>query len=61
MTAQRSAERSGAVLEGVSPIDQGLVLRRADHLCRRAEPHADVVPCPTHLHEAQRQLFGSAA
>lgn len=61
MTAQRSAERSDSVVEGVGPADQRLILRRAEHLCRRAEPHADVVPCPTHLHEAQRQLFGPAA
>jgi hypothetical protein len=34
------------------------VLRRATHLCLRAEPHTGQSPCPTHLSEAHRQLFG---
>ena len=33
------------------------VARRATQLCLRAEPHTDHVPCPTHVSEANRQLF----
>jgi hypothetical protein len=55
---QSLPERSGSVVEGCSPTDHRPILRRAEHLCRRAEPHADVIPCQTHLHEAQRQLLG---
>ncbi|HEX2048889.1 MAG TPA: hypothetical protein VHF27_14080 [Acidimicrobiales bacterium] len=34
------------------------VVRRATQLCLRAEPHAGQSPCPAHLSEANRQLFG---
>jgi len=58
MTAQRSDEAM-ANLDEVSPGDQRSVVRRADQLCRRAEPHTHSAPCPVHVHEAQRQLFGA--
>lgn len=34
------------------------VQRRANQLCRGAEPHADEIPCSRHVQEAQRQLVG---
>lgn len=37
----------------VSAMDQR---RRAFQLCLGAEPHATVVPCEGHLHQALRQL-----
>lgn len=46
-----------------SEIDAGArqeVVRRASQLCLRAEPHTDESPCPAHLSEASRQLFGLA-
>jgi hypothetical protein len=58
MTAQRSdvvGERA------VSDVEEALshqVLRRATHLCLRAEPHTDEAPCAAHLSEAHRQLLG---
>ena len=57
MTAQGSDEAM-AVFGNVSRGDQLSVARRANQLCRRAEPHTDSAPCPAHVHEAQRQLFG---
>jgi hypothetical protein len=57
MTAQMSEEAGGAVVDDASPGDRRLVARRANQLCRRAEPHTDSIPCAAHLHEAQRQLF----
>jgi hypothetical protein len=56
-----SEEPGGPAGAEVSPADRREILRRANLLCRRAEPHADEVPCPGHLHEAQRQLFGQPA
>jgi hypothetical protein len=44
----------------VRPVDRREIVRRANQLCRRAEPHADEVPCQAHLQEAQRQLLGMA-
>ena len=38
------------------PPVPGDVARRATQLCRRAEPHTDAWPCPSHLSEAARQL-----
>lgn len=57
MTAQQWDEAGGHETPDLSPSDQRQVIRRADQLCRRAEPHADEAPCRAHLHEAQRQLF----
>ena len=34
------------------------VVRRATQLCLRAEPHTGRSPCPAHVSEANRQLFG---
>ena len=34
------------------------VVRRATQLCLRAEPHAGQSPCPAHVSEANRQLYG---
>ncbi len=34
------------------------VIRRAAQLCLRAEPHTAQSPCPAHVSEANRQLFG---
>ena len=34
------------------------VVRRATQLCLRAEPHTGQSPCPAHVSEANRQLFG---
>lgn len=58
MTAQGSEQVTEVVAMGTAAPDQAEVVRRANQLCRRAEPHSDVVPCTTHLHEAQRQLLG---
>jgi hypothetical protein len=44
--------------DDVTEADDREVVRRAELLCRRAEPHADSVPCAAHLQEAHRQLFG---
>jgi hypothetical protein len=59
MTAPVSEEPSGPAAE-VTAADRREIVRRADLLCRRAEPHADEVPCPAHMQEAHRQLFGMA-
>lgn len=32
------------------------VVRRAERLCRQAEPHAESTPCPAHLREAAAQM-----
>jgi hypothetical protein len=58
MSAQQSevpAEDPGAE---VDPKADRELVRRADQLCRRAEPHTDRSPCAAHLAEAQRQLLG---
>ena len=34
------------------------IARRATQLCLRAEPHTGQSPCPAHVSEANRQLFG---
>jgi hypothetical protein len=60
VTAQQADVRRPAVSD-VSEADQREIVRRAIQLCRGAEPHTDAVPCPAHLHEAQRQLLGPAA
>lgn len=56
MTVQGSGEMGGSVLTGARRADQPELVRRAEQLCRRSEPHTDTVPCASHLHEAQRQL-----
>ena len=57
MTAQRSdvSELPGSRLE---PAVHDELVRRASHLCLRAEPHTEQSPCPAHVSEANRQLFG---
>ena len=57
MTAQRSEQ---AVVAEMSMAEERELVRRANQLCRRAEPHTEVVPCAAHLHEAQRQLEAPA-
>lgn len=57
MAAQRSEDMSERAVSG-DDADQAEIARRAHQLCRRAEPHTEVVPCAVHLHEAQRQLLG---
>jgi hypothetical protein len=58
MTAQQS-EIPGqlSTLELDANVRQE-VQRRAMQLCLRAEPHTGQSPCPSHLSEANRQLFG---
>ena len=57
-----SAQQSGFPTEDrgakVDPKADPELVRRADQLCRRAEPHTDRSPCAAHLAEAQRQLLG---
>ena len=57
MTAQQT-ELPGPVpaLEPDAAVRQQVV-RRATQLCVRAEPHTDQSPCPSHLSEANRQLY----
>ena len=56
----RDSEESGRAAGFSRSADaaDGALQRRAHQLCRGAEPHADEVPCPGHVQEAQRQLFG---
>jgi hypothetical protein len=56
MTAQQELPGQVSTL-GPPPAAPPQVVRRATQLCRRAEPHTDQVPCPSHLSEANRQLF----
>ena len=58
MTAQQT-ELGGqsSTLELDAAVRQEVV-RRATHLCMRSEPHAGQSPCPAHVSEANRQLFG---
>jgi hypothetical protein len=60
MTAPMSEEPGDPAGAQVRPVDRREIVRRANQLCRRAEPHADEVPCQAHLQEAQRQLLGMA-
>jgi hypothetical protein len=61
MTAQQSDDASGPIISDMTAAQEREVVRRANQLCRRAEPHTESVPCAAHLHEAQRQLFGPVA
>jgi hypothetical protein len=61
MSAAMSEEPGGPAGAEVSPADRREIVRRANLLCRRSEPHAHEIPCPGHLQEAQRQLFGQPA
>ncbi|HTJ74109.1 MAG TPA: hypothetical protein VL337_01985 [Acidimicrobiales bacterium] len=63
MSAAMSEEPGGPaeVEVEVSLADRREIVRRANLLCRRSEPHAHEIPCPGHLQEAQRQLFGQPA
>lgn len=56
MTAQ-STELPGPVPAFADDPAQQEVVRRAAQLCLRAEPHTEQSPCPSHLSEANRQLF----
>ncbi len=58
MTAQQSDVPVELAAPGVDPVTERWVVRRASHLCGRAEPHTDQSPCPAHLTEANRQLLG---
>ena len=58
MTAQETDVAEELFGSGPHPATDGQVVRRATQLCLRAEPHTDRSPCPTHLSEANRQLFG---
>lgn len=60
MTTSQADEPGATVVSDVRAADESEIVRRAEHLCRRAEPHAESVPCQAHVHEAQRQLFGPA-
>lgn len=60
MTGAVSEEPGGQAEQMLTAADRRAIQRRANQLCRRAEPHADEIPCPGHLQEAQRQLFGLA-
>ncbi|MGH9265018.1 MAG: hypothetical protein ACRD1D_10045 [Acidimicrobiales bacterium] len=60
MTAQQTDVVEERFASGPQPAAEPLVLRRATQLCLRAEPHTDRSPCPAHVSEAQRQLFGPA-
>jgi hypothetical protein len=60
MSAQQSdlpSENPGA---DVDPAVERELVRRANQLCRRAEPHTDRSPCAAHRAEAHRQLHGLA-
>lgn len=59
LTAQQTDVAEERFGSGAQPAEP-LVLRRATQLCLRAEPHTDRSPCPAHVSEAQRQLFGPA-
>jgi hypothetical protein len=61
MSAAMSEEPGGPAGAEVSRADRREIVRRANLLCRRSEPHAHEIPCPGHLQEAQRQLFGQPA
>ena len=54
-TTELPGQASTVELEG-GPRQE--VVRRATQLCLRAEPHTGQSPCPAHLSEANRQLFG---
>ena len=57
MTAQTEMPGPGSTLELDAPAGHEVV-RRATQLCLRAEPHTGQSPCPAHVSEANRQLFG---
>lgn len=57
MSAQQSTLPTGIVDSDVDEAMQGRLLRRATHLCLRAEPHTDQSPCRAHVSEANRQLL----
>lgn len=55
MDTQRSDGTHLSTATEVRPAEPQIV-RRAIHLCLRAEPHAEAVPCSGHPDKAQRQL-----
>jgi hypothetical protein len=61
MSAQQAEDGGATVMPKVTAAEEREIVRRANQLCRRAEPHTESAPCPAHLHEAQRQLFGPTA
>ena len=58
MTAQQTEFPGQPPTLEVDATARQEVARRATQLCLRAEPHAGQSPCPAHLSEANRQLFG---
>ena len=58
MSAQQSDVPGDLLDSHPDPATGAEVVRRATHLCLRAEPHTDRSPCAAHLSEASRQLFG---
>ncbi len=60
MTAQTELPGQATALQLDGGADQEVV-RRATQLCLRAEPHTGQSPCPAHVSEANRQLYGPIA
>ena len=58
MSAQLSDVPGELSTPQLDPVTQREVVRRAIHLCLRAEPHTDQSPCVSHVSEANRQLMG---
>ena len=58
MTAQQTElPTEASTLQLDDAVREGVV-RRATQLCIRAERHTGQSPCPVHISEANRQLFG---
>ena len=58
MSAQQSETLTEFASPELDPQTDRQVVRRANQLCFRAEPHTEESPCAAHLNEARRQLFG---
>ena len=58
MTAQEMDVPGGVSTLELDAAARQEVVRRATQLCLRAEPHTGQSPCPAHVSEANRQLFG---
>ena len=58
MTAQQTELPGQISTLDLDAASRRHVVRRATQLCLRAEPHTAQSPCPAHLSEANRQLFG---
>ncbi len=57
MRAPQSDVPAENAASNVNRVMERQVIRRARHLCLRAEPHTDDAPCPAHMAEAARQLL----